>query len=68
MAAPDADMGALVETGRTFAEEWHALDGDTTAQRSLIASAIDHVEIQPVIPGAHPRRWDERRATIRWNS
>lgn len=62
-AGPRVPEVTMVDTGRTFAEEWAAHDGDVSAQRALLRSAIQRVEISP---NAGPKRWNADRIAIEW--
>jgi hypothetical protein len=53
----------MVETGRTFAEEWAARAGDVAAQRRLLQSAISEVVITP---SETPRKWNADRINPIW--
>jgi DNA invertase Pin-like site-specific DNA recombinase len=67
-ALPSAPVVRLVETGRTYAEEWDALGDDLNGRRAVLARAIDHVRLSPRDAGGDPRAFDPRRAEILWTS
>lgn len=65
-ALPTLPESTMVETGRTFAEEWTSREGDLVAQRHLLLSAVDHVRIsRSAWKGRH---FDSRRVEILWTS
>lgn len=64
LAAPAPTVARLVETGRTFEEEWRAREGDLRGQRALLADALEAVVVAPGSAG----RWTPERVALRWRS
>ncbi len=60
-AAPSAPVVELVETGRTFAEDWHL--GDTAARRRLLGLAAVAIEVVPRGRGGNTN-WDPSRVNV----
>lgn len=59
---PALPESSMIETGRTFAEEWEARD--LLGRRRLLLGAIEHIEVAP----SKVRQWDPSRLEIVWSS
>ena len=64
VARPPLPLPTLIETGRTFAQEWAARADDDLARRRILGNALEAVVVAP----AERRAWDPRRIELVWSA
>jgi DNA invertase Pin-like site-specific DNA recombinase len=63
-ARPELPESTLIETGRTFAQEWAARADDDLGRRRILGNALEAVVVAP----AERRAWDPRRIELVWSA